>query len=199
MFPLSALRPVPRGAARRQRADRPVGLVVCLRHGGSFILSLDDTDRLRGKPEYEAAMERDLLWPGLDWARKEQQADRWRTIAGRAVEPGDLEIMDVCPLRRRDPSQGESPVPSSLAGAHGARDRPEMPRLLPLIGRANRRRGSAGSRHEEGAEAKRNKRQRCHHAHDLERQTLGDGVAEQNDRRVGHQHAERGAGSDSHE
>ena len=46
------------------------------RHGGTFILRLDDTDRQRSKPEYEAAIERDLAWLGLDWARKERQADR---------------------------------------------------------------------------------------------------------------------------
>jgi len=46
------------------------------RHGGTFILRLDDTDRARSKPEYEAAIERDLRWLGLDWARKEKQSER---------------------------------------------------------------------------------------------------------------------------
>ena len=46
------------------------------RHGGTFILRLDDTDRQRCKPEYEVAIERDLAWLGLDWARKERQVDR---------------------------------------------------------------------------------------------------------------------------
>jgi glutamyl-tRNA synthetase len=46
------------------------------RHGGAFILRLDDTDRVRSKPEFEAAIERDLAWLGLDWARKEKQSDR---------------------------------------------------------------------------------------------------------------------------
>ena len=46
------------------------------RHGGAFILRLDDTDRARGKPEYEAAIERDLVWLGLVWDRKERQSDR---------------------------------------------------------------------------------------------------------------------------
>lgn len=46
------------------------------RHGGTFILRLDDTDRVRGKPEFEAAIECDLAWLGLDWARKEKQSDR---------------------------------------------------------------------------------------------------------------------------
>jgi glutamyl-tRNA synthetase len=51
-------------------------LAVRQRHGGTFILRLDDTDRQRSKAEYEAAIERDLAWLGLDWARKERQADR---------------------------------------------------------------------------------------------------------------------------
>jgi glutamyl-tRNA synthetase len=46
------------------------------RYGGTFILRFDDTDRQRSKPEYEAAIERDLAGLGLDWARKERQADR---------------------------------------------------------------------------------------------------------------------------
>ncbi|HEX9555345.1 MAG TPA: glutamate--tRNA ligase family protein, partial [Reyranella sp.] len=46
------------------------------RHSGTFILRLDDTDRARSKPEYEAAIERDLKWLGLDWALKERQSER---------------------------------------------------------------------------------------------------------------------------
>src|SRR5258708_5657907 len=46
------------------------------RHGGRFILRLDDTDRARSKPEYEAAIGRDLTWLGLDWDAKERQSDR---------------------------------------------------------------------------------------------------------------------------
>jgi glutamyl-tRNA synthetase len=51
-------------------------LLFAKRHGGTFILRFDDTDRQRSKPEYEDAIERDLAWLGLDWARKERQADR---------------------------------------------------------------------------------------------------------------------------
>src|SRR5476649_1751092 len=44
--------------------------------GGKFVLRLDDTDRLRSKPEYEAAIEQDLAWLGLGWDAKERQSDR---------------------------------------------------------------------------------------------------------------------------
>ena len=40
------------------------------RHGGQFILRLDETDRQRSKPEFEAAIERDLALLGLGWDRK---------------------------------------------------------------------------------------------------------------------------------
>ena len=46
------------------------------RHGGTFILRLDDTDRQRSDARYEAAIEQDLAWLGLDWARKERQSER---------------------------------------------------------------------------------------------------------------------------
>lgn len=46
------------------------------RQGGRFILRLDDTDRGRSKPEFEAAIERDLAWLGLEWDAKERQSDR---------------------------------------------------------------------------------------------------------------------------
>jgi glutamyl-tRNA synthetase len=39
-------------------------------------LRLDDTDRARSKPEFEAAIERDLGWLGLVWDAKERQSDR---------------------------------------------------------------------------------------------------------------------------
>lgn len=38
------------------------------RHGGVFILRLDDTDTARCRPEYEAAIAEDLRWLGLSWA-----------------------------------------------------------------------------------------------------------------------------------
>src|SRR5882724_9132845 len=88
------------------------------RHGGSFILRLDDTDRSRSKPEYEAAIERDLLWLGLDWTLKERQSDRLAhydaareklVAAGRLYPcyetPEELEFR-----RKRLLAQGRPPV-----------------------------------------------------------------------------------------
>ncbi len=37
------------------------------RHGGQFILRVEDTDRERSKPEYREALMQDLLWMGIRW------------------------------------------------------------------------------------------------------------------------------------
>jgi len=88
------------------------------RYGGRFILRLDDTDRTRSKPEYETAIERDLLWLGLDWTLKERQSERiahydaardMLVAAGRLYPcfetPEELEFK-----RKRLLAQGRPPV-----------------------------------------------------------------------------------------
>jgi glutamyl-tRNA synthetase len=37
------------------------------RHGGAFVLRIEDTDRERSTAESESAMVDDLSWLGLDW------------------------------------------------------------------------------------------------------------------------------------
>ena len=37
------------------------------KHGGKFVLRIEDTDRERSKPEFEARLMEDLRWLGLDW------------------------------------------------------------------------------------------------------------------------------------
>lgn len=88
------------------------------RHDGTFILRLDDTDRMRSKPEYEAAVERDLKWLGLDWARKERQSDRlahYDTARDRLIAAGRLYACYETPeeldfKRKRLLAQGRPPV-----------------------------------------------------------------------------------------
>lgn len=55
------------------------------RHGGVFVLRLDDTDRERSRPEYAEAIEEDLRWLGLDWDERVAQSDRLDRYAA-AVE-----------------------------------------------------------------------------------------------------------------
>jgi glutamyl-tRNA synthetase len=44
--------------------------------GGHFLLRIDDTDKERSKPEFEAAIEQDLAWLGITWDESFRQADR---------------------------------------------------------------------------------------------------------------------------
>jgi glutamyl-tRNA synthetase len=62
------------------------------RHGGRFILRLEDTDRERST---EAAVEdilQGMAWLGLDWdegpIRQSQRFDRYRAVIGRLLEAG---------------------------------------------------------------------------------------------------------------
>ncbi len=51
------------------------------RHGGRFLLRLDDTDLERCTPAHAAAAERDLAWLGLDWQSRVRQSDRMDVYA----------------------------------------------------------------------------------------------------------------------
>jgi len=46
------------------------------RHGGNFMLRLDDTDQERSTEEFAQAIERDMSWLGLKWDRFARQSDR---------------------------------------------------------------------------------------------------------------------------
>jgi len=54
------------------------------RHGGRFILRIDDTDLARSKPEHEDAIRQDLAWLGLDWDETFRQSDRLESYAAAA-------------------------------------------------------------------------------------------------------------------
>ena len=46
------------------------------KHGGSFLLRLDDTDAARNRPEYADAIAQDLAWLGIAWDDTFRQSDR---------------------------------------------------------------------------------------------------------------------------
>jgi glutamyl-tRNA synthetase len=54
------------------------------RHGGRFLLRLDDTDRERGREDYAEAISHDLRWLGLDWDDSFRQSDRLALYAAAA-------------------------------------------------------------------------------------------------------------------
>lgn len=47
------------------------------RHGGRFVLRIDDTDRERSRPEFTAAIREDLSWLGLAWDAEVHQSARF--------------------------------------------------------------------------------------------------------------------------
>jgi glutamyl-Q tRNA(Asp) synthetase len=57
------------------------------RWGGRFLLRIEDIDRGRSRPEFEAAIEDDLAWLGLAWEtpvrRQSEHFDDYRTAFGR--------------------------------------------------------------------------------------------------------------------
>lgn len=63
------------------------------RHGGRFLLRLDDTDRERSRPEFADAIGQDLRWLGLDWDetfRQSERLARYEAAADRLRASGRL-------------------------------------------------------------------------------------------------------------
>lgn len=70
------------------------------KHGGCFLLRIEDTDRERSRPEWEAAIIEDLKWLGLDWDegpgvggdlgpyRQSERLEEYRSAAGRLLNEG---------------------------------------------------------------------------------------------------------------
>jgi len=62
--------------------------------GGRFLLRIEDIDRARCRPEYDAAILEDLAWLGLDWdgavRRQSQHFDDYRAALARLDEAGVL-------------------------------------------------------------------------------------------------------------
>lgn len=50
--------------------------MLAKKHGGRFILRIDDTDAERSREDYVDAIRADLVWLGLDWDREERQSAR---------------------------------------------------------------------------------------------------------------------------
>ncbi len=92
--PIVRFAPSPTGLLHVGNARQAVAnFLFARRHGGSFILRLDDTDRERGRPEHEAAIQHDLRWLGLDWDesfRQSDRLDRYAAVAEQLKRAGRL-------------------------------------------------------------------------------------------------------------
>jgi glutamyl-Q tRNA(Asp) synthetase len=60
--------------------------------GGRFLLRIEDIDRVRCRPEYEAAIHEDLAWLGLSWEspvrRQSEHMDDYHAALARLCEQG---------------------------------------------------------------------------------------------------------------
>jgi glutamyl-tRNA synthetase len=104
------------------------------RHGGHFLLRLDDTDLERCTPAYAAAAQRDLAWLGLDWDARVRQSDRMDAYAealDRLRAAGRLypcyETAEELALKRKAQlAQRRPPVYDRAALALSAADRARL-------------------------------------------------------------------------
>ncbi|MCA3364769.1 MAG: glutamate--tRNA ligase, partial [Roseomonas sp.] len=67
--------------------------LLARRHGGEFLLRLDDTDTERSRAEYAEAIEEDLTWLGLPWdglVRQSDRLDRYAAAAEKLKAAGRL-------------------------------------------------------------------------------------------------------------
>jgi glutamyl-tRNA synthetase len=88
------------------------------RHGGTFVLRLDDTDRERSTEEFAQGIQDDLRWLGLDWDRLERQSARlvaYDAARDRLIAAGRLYACYETPQelefrRKRLLAQGRPPV-----------------------------------------------------------------------------------------
>lgn len=85
--------------------------------GGAFLLRIEDIDRGRCRPEFEAGIFRDLAWLGLAWPEPVmRQSERDAAYAAALDRLRDLGLLYACRCTRRDialsaPQEGvEGPV-----------------------------------------------------------------------------------------
>ncbi|MGH7057720.1 MAG: glutamate--tRNA ligase, partial [Acetobacteraceae bacterium] len=107
------------------------------RHGGEFLLRLDDTDKERSRPEYAATILADLAWLGLSWAGPARQSERLARYTEVAEELKASGRLYAC-----------YETEAELAAKRAARAARGLP---PLYDRAGLRLGESGRKSAEAA------------------------------------------------
>ncbi|QPM89522.1 tRNA glutamyl-Q(34) synthetase GluQRS [Pseudooceanicola algae] len=119
---------------------------LAARNGGDFLLRIEDIDRSRARPEWEAQIYDDLHWLGLDWPQPVmRQSDRLPAYRDALQQLWDLGLLYPCTCNRRDiaaaleaPQEGGAPVlgPDGLVYPGTCRPAPApdgaMPADVPL-------------------------------------------------------------------
>jgi glutamyl-Q tRNA(Asp) synthetase len=106
--------------------------------GGRFLLRIEDIDRTRCKPEFEAAIIEDLAWLGLDWEEPvRRQSDHMADYAATLARLDALGVLYPCFCTRKEI---EAEIAAAASAPHGP-DGPLYPgtcRSLPTAEREAR-------------------------------------------------------------
>ena len=71
--------------------------------GGTFLLRIEDIDRSRARPNWEAQIADDLAWLGLAWPRPAmRQSDRLPAYRAALEHLWEMRLLYPCTCRRRD-------------------------------------------------------------------------------------------------
>ncbi len=88
--------------------------------GGRFLLRLDDIDRARARPEWEALIFEDLHWLGLSWERPVmRQSDRMNAYGAALDRLWAAGLLFPCTCTRRDIAEALSAPQEGAGPAHG--------------------------------------------------------------------------------
>jgi glutamyl-Q tRNA(Asp) synthetase len=84
-------------------ASALVGFEAAMRAGGRFLLRIEDIDRGRCRPEFEAAIYEDLAWLGLHWEQPvRRQSEHMADYAAALDRLAAAELTYPCFCTRRD-------------------------------------------------------------------------------------------------
>lgn len=77
--------------------------------GGTFLLRIEDIDQSRARPEWEAQIDEDLSWLGLDWPRPVmRQSQRLPAYRAALQTLWDMGLLYPCSCTRRDIAEAAS-------------------------------------------------------------------------------------------
>ncbi len=107
------------------------------RAGGRFLLRIEDIDRGRCRPEYEAGILEDLAWLGLEWEEPvRRQSDRMADYAAALDRLDQAGLLYPCFCTRRE-------IEAAASAPHGP-EGPAYPGFCRALSPAERRRRIAG-------------------------------------------------------
>src|SRR3954464_10376438 len=93
--------------------------LLARKHGGTFVLRIEDTDRERSTPENVNQIYDALIWLGIDWDEgpisQAMRADRHRAEIERLLDEGHA-YMDEGAVRLRVPDEGSTTVHDIIRG-----------------------------------------------------------------------------------